>query len=341
MKRIAAIALVLMCFGIGLSSLYAQSPGTYDLGGQKPVKIVFATPNGPNNIESVYSVKWMDLVKKLSNGLISFDYTNGGALGSYAELLEGIEFGVYNMSITDISYIQTYVPESVILTLPCLFDNYAHATKVFTGDVGKWYADLVASKTNIKILNYYFCGFRYVASKRPIKSLADCKNMLIRSPQIKVYTDLLGLMGFSYVTMAWSEAYTAMSTGVIEAVEVPLQNIYEAGFYDLGKNIAGTRHLLSVNNVIANEAFWNSLPAVYRQIMTDSINTITAEEYKAVEAKEADYLAKLKDKGCVYNDFDAAARKELTQKFIPYWSKQVAGFSAQNAAYLDKIIALK
>jgi len=341
MKRALSIMLVLLSLGVGLASVYGQSAGTYNLSGQKPITIVFATPNGPNNIESVYSIKWMELVKKFSNGLINFDYTNGGALGSYAELLEGIEFGVYNMSITDISYIQTYVPESVILTLPFIFDNYAHATKVFKGDIGKWYADLVASKTNIKILNYYFCGFRYVCSKKPIKSLADCKNVLIRSPQIKVYTDLLGLMGFSYVTMAWSEAYTAMSTGVIEAVEVPLQNIYEAGFYDLGKNIAGTRHLLSVNNVIANETFWNGLPAVYRQIMTDAINQITDEEYLAVEAKENDYLAKLKEKGCVYTDFDAAARKDLTQKFMSYWEKQTSGLSKESATYLSKILALK
>ncbi len=335
--RVFFVSLFLLAF---IAGAFGAS-GSYDLTGRKPITIVFATPNGPNNIESVYAQKWIELVGKLSNGLIRFDYTNGGALGSYAELLEGLEYGVYHMTITDVSYIQSYVPESVILSLPALFDDYNHAEKVFSGEVGKWYADLVAKKTNIQLLNYFFCGFRYVCSKKPIKTLADCKGILIRSPQIKVYTDLLGLMGFSYVTMAWSEAYTAMSTGVIEAVEVPLQNIYEAGFYDLGKNVTGTRHLLSVNNIVANKNFWAGVPAVYRQIMTDAIAQVTAEEHEAVAAKEADYLSKLKEKGVVYHEFPAESRKEMTQKFTAYWNAQVAGLGSVGTTYLNKIIALK
>jgi TRAP-type transport system periplasmic protein len=340
MKRTATVifaSLFLLAFAAGAFG----APGSYDLAGRKPITIIFATPNGPNNIESVYAQKWIELVGKLSNGLIRFDYTNGGALGSYAELLEGVQYGVYHMTITDVSYIQSYVPESVILSLPALFDDYDHAEKVFSGEVGKWYADLVASKTNLQLLNYYFCGFRYVLSKKPIQTLADCKGVLIRSPQIKVYTDLLGLMGFSYVTMAWSEAYTAMSTGVINAVEVPLQNLYEAGFYDLGKNITGTRHLLSVNNIVANKNFWAGVPAVYRQIMADALKQTTDEEHQAVAAKEADYLAKLKDKGCTYYEFPAASRKELTQRFSTYWNAQVAGLGPVGTTYLNKIIALK
>lgn len=313
----------------------------YDLSGQEAINIVFATPNGANNIETIYSEKWMELVEERSEGLITFDYTNGGALGSYAELLEGIEYGVYDMSITDPSYIQTYVPESVVLTLPVMFDGYDHAEKVFSGEVGDWYENLVAEKTNIKVLNYYFCGFRYVCSKEQLLSLSDCKGVLIRSPQIQVYNDLLGLMGFSYVTMAWTEAYTSMSTGVIDAVEVPLQNIYESGFYDLGKYILATRHLLSVNSVIASETFWDSLPSVYQDIMTDALDEITAEEHIAVAANEDDYITKLEAEGCVFSEFDEAGKAELAATFSDYWHTQVDGLGEDAVNALNTIIELK
>jgi TRAP-type C4-dicarboxylate transport system substrate-binding protein len=46
---------------------------------------VFAIPNGATNIETVYAEKWMDLVGERSEGKITFDYTNAGALGSYAD----------------------------------------------------------------------------------------------------------------------------------------------------------------------------------------------------------------------------------------------------------------
>jgi len=315
--------------------------GAYDLSGQKAMKIVFAIPNGATNIETIYSENWMALVKERSNGLISFEYTNAGALGSYAELLEGIENGVYDMSITDPSYIQTYVPESVVLTLPLIFSDYDHAEAVFSGEIGTWYADLVAEQTNINVLNYYFCGFRYICSEAPINSMSDCKGVLIRSPQIQVYNDLLGLMGFSYVNMAWSEAYTAMSTGVINAVEVPLQNIYEAGFYDLATNICKTRHLLSVNCVIANEDFMNGLPAVYQDIMTDALAEVTADEHVAIAEKEAGYMTKLEEKGCTFTEFDDASKAALTETFTEYWYGKAESIGDEAIAKIDEIVALK
>ena len=344
MKKIGLMVLVLLCvgglavFANGGQEESAAAPAGEEL---EPITIVFATPNGANNIESIYSQKWMELVKERSEGKIDFQYTNGGALGSYAELLEGIEYGVYDMSITDVSYIQNYVPESVVLTLPFIFDNYDHAAEVFTGEIGEWYSDLVAANTNIKVLNYYFCGFRYICSKKPIKSLDDCKNELIRSPQIQVYNDLLGLMGFSYVTMAWSEAYTAMSTGVINAVEVPLQNIYEAGFYELGNNITGTRHLLSVNNVVANEDFWDSLPSAYKEIMTTALDEITADEYVAVANNETDYINKLKAEGCSFFEFDSAAKKQLNDTFSNYWYEKVYTMGDEVTSVLEKIVEMK
>ena len=313
----------------------------YDLSGQEATTLVFAIPNGATNIETIYSEKWMELVEERSEGLISFDYTNAGALGSYAELLEGIELGVYDMSITDPSYIQEYVPESVVLTLPLLFDGYDHAESVFTGEVGDWYKGLVSEQTNIKVLNYYFCGFRYVCSEEPIYSLSDCDGMLIRSPQIQVYNDLLGLMGFSYVNMAWTEAYTAMSTGVINAVEVPLQNIYEAGFYDLGKYICKTRHLLSVNSVIASETFWDGLPEVYQNIMQDALDEITAEEYTAIAEKEDGYITELEGEGCTFTEFDEAGKEELNATFSDYWHTQVDSLGEDAVNALNTILDLK
>ncbi|MFB0919415.1 MAG: TRAP transporter substrate-binding protein [Oscillospiraceae bacterium] len=305
-----------------------------------PIKIVFAIPNGATNIETKYAEKWMDLVKERSNGAITFDYTNSGALGSYAELLEGVQNQVYDMTMTDPSYVQTYVPESVLMSLPMEFDSYDKADQVYDGDVGKWYTDLVASKTNLKIMNYFYCGFRYICSEKPITSLADCKDVLIRSPQIDVYTDLLSLMGFKYVTMSWSEAYTSMQTGVINAVEVPLQNIYEAGFFDLAKNICTSRHLLSVNCIVAGQEFWNKLPAADQDILTQALQEVTEDERTQCATNEQDYVTKLKDKGCTFTDFDAASKEQLATDFQKYWHTKVDSLGSDAQAQLEKIIKI-
>lgn len=351
MKKTVSLVLILavmlgLLAGCGGGSAQQSSSGPSEAAGGEsgglsalsPITILFAIPNGTNNIETIYAEKWMDLVKERSEGKISFDYSNGGALGSYAELLEGVENSVYDMTITEPSYIQNYVPESVLLSLPMEFSSYDEATAVFDGEVGRWYKDLVSEQTNIQILNDFYCGFRYICSEKEIKTLDDCKGVLIRSPEIDVYTDLLGLMGFSYVTMSFSEAYTAMQTGVIEAVEVPLQNIYEAGFCDLGKYITGTRHLLSVNCVVANENFWNGLPAEYREIMETALREVTLEEREQCAANEADYITKLEEAGCTVNEFDDASVAKLSEIFQAYWLEQIEPLGGEAVAQLNKII---
>lgn len=313
--------------------------GSKDFESLDPITIVFATPNGATNIESIYAEKWIDAVKELSNGQIDFDYTNSGALGSYAELLEGVNYGVYDMTITDPSYIEEYVPESALMTLPMMFSSYEDATKVWDGDVGYWYTNLVSEETDLLLLNSFFCGFRYICSKNPITSLADCKKVLIRSPQIDTYTDLLGLMDFAYLTMAWSEAYTSMSTGVIDAVEVPLQNIYESGFYDLGKYVNNSRHLMSVNCIVANNQFWNNLPDAYKDIMTTSLKEITEEERIQCEINEDDYVTKLEAEGMEFTDFDDASKTEIRDRFTAYWKTKIDPIGGAAPAMLEKVIA--
>jgi len=312
----------------------------YDVSAADPIEIVFACPNGATNIETIYSEKWMEAVTERSEGKITFDYTNGGALGGYAELLDGVNMGVYDMTITDLTYFEKYVPETVALSLPCLVTSYEQAKAVFNGEIGDWMWNLVSEKSNMKVLNTYFCGFRYICSKAELTNLADCSGVLIRSPQIDLYTDLLGIMGFSYVTMAWSDAFTSMQTGVIDAVEVPLQNIYEFGFYDLGKNILCSRHLLSLNHVVANEDFWASLPEVYQAIMLDAFNEATAEEQAQCETNENDYMGKLEAEGVVFHEFTAEGKQELIDAFKPYWTEAVKDFDADTQNIIDQVIAL-
>ena len=98
----------------------AASDGTYQVDGCDPVKVVLPTAVSGNALESKYLEQWMADVTERSNGQITFDYTNGGALGSFDELLEGTDSGVYDMSLITLSYYETYVPEAEILSFPFL-----------------------------------------------------------------------------------------------------------------------------------------------------------------------------------------------------------------------------
>lgn len=305
-----------------------------------PIKIVFATPNADANIESEYAQKWIAAVEEASNGQITFDYTNSGALGSYDELLEGTINGTYDMTITEPSYIAPYVPESALLSLPMLYSSYEEANWILDGEVGQWYNDLCREQ-GMEILNYFYCGFRYIISQNEITSLEDCNGVIIRSPSIQTYLDTLQMLGFKCETMAFSEAYTAMETGVISAVECPLQNLYTSGYQNLCPYLLGSRHLLSANCIVANEEFWASLPEAYRDILASAIVDITAEERVECEAREQQFLKDFEAAGTSFNEFDEESSAKIVEMFTGYWTSALEETAPNAIDMLNAIVAHK
>ena len=302
-----------------------------------PITIVFATPNANVNIESEYAQKWMAAVTEKSGGKITFDYTDSGALGNYEELLEGTINGIYDLTITEPSYLETYVPEANLLSLPMLYSSYEEADWILDGEVGQWFDDLCRN-AGVEVLNYFYCGFRYIISESEITSLDTAKNVIIRSPNIQTYLDTLQMLGFKCETMAFSEAYTAMETGVISAVECPLQNLYTTGYYQLCPYLLGSRHMLSANSIVANEAFWAALAPEYKEIMTTALDEITAEERIECAAREDQFLADFAEKGTTFNEFDADSKAKINEMFSSYWTEKVSTLGDEAVSMLNLII---
>lgn len=317
-----------------------EAPAEGGLDALDPVTIVFATPNANANIESEYAQKWIAAVEEQSGGKITFDYTDSGALGNYEELLEGTVNGIYDLTITEPSYIETYVPEASLLSLPMLYSSYEEADWILDGEVGQWFNEK-CSNAGIEVLNYFYCGFRYIISEDEITSLDTAKNVIIRSPNIQTYLDTLQMLGFKCETMAFSEAYTAMETGVISAVECPLQNLYSTGYYQLCPYLLGSRHMFSANSIVANEAFWANLAPEYKEIMLSALADITVEERTECAAREDQFLADFAEKGTTFNEFDDESKAAIVEMFSEYWTEKVATLGDEAVSMLNLIIEHK
>ncbi len=306
-----------------------------------PIVIEFPIPNADANIETEYTQKWIDAVEEASGGKITFNFTPGGALGNYDELIEATINGVYDMTIAEPSNLVSYVPESAVLNLPMLLSSYDECTWVFDGEVGEWWKGLVEENVGLVPMNFYYCGFRYIISQGEIKSLDDIKGMIIRSPGAQNYLDTLGMLGFKCETMAFSEAYTAMETGVINAVECPLQNLWTQGYYNLCQYLLGSRHIFSENCIFANKEFIDSLAPEYLEILTSTLAEITAAERTECDAREQQYMKDFADKGTTFNEFDADSQAKVVEMFSEYWQTAVADLGDDAKANLDLIIAHK
>ena len=338
-KRLLALVLTVALFTAITGTVSAES--TYDLTGCEPLKILFPCPNGATALDTVYTEKWMALVTERTNGLITFDYTNSGALGSPAELMDGVDMSAYDMSVIDLANFDTYVPQVDVLCLPYIIKDYNHAMKVYSGEPFEWISGLVSENMNVVMLNTFLMGFRDVLSKDPLKTLDDCQNYLIRSPAVELYLEALGRLGFSCTTISYAEMYSALSAGIIDAVETTLNVLYESGYYDLGKYILQTRHFFACSQIIANSDFWAGLPDVYKQIMTDTLDEVVAEEWAYSVEMEDYYKALFEEQGVTISEFSDEDHARILAIFEDYWKEKAAAMGEGASEMLETLIALQ
>ena len=61
--------------------------------------------------------------------------------------------------------------------------------------------------------------------------------------------------------MAFTEVYTALSSGAVDGQDNPLPTVVDAKFYEVTKQIALTSHLVDLNYIAFSKKTWDSLSA--------------------------------------------------------------------------------
>lgn len=315
--------------------------GAYDLTGCDAIQIVLPLPNGVTAVDTVYTEKWMALVTERSEGLITFDYSNSGALGSALELMEGVDMGAYDMSVIDLANFNAYVPQVDALCLPYIIKNWDHADKVYMGEPSQSLNDLISSQMDITLLGSIGMGFRSVISKDPLTSIADCKDYLIRTPDLALYHDALGTLGFSCTSLAFGETYSGIEAGIINGMETTLNVLYDNGYYEVAKNILQTRHFFACSYACVNTTFWNSLPEVYRQIIADSFKEIEADAWAFARTTEEEMVPKFEEKGVTVYEFSAEDQDKIVELFSGYWYEKAGAMGEGASELIDEVVALQ
>jgi len=125
-------------------------------------------------------------------------------------------------------------------------------------------------------LAFWNNGFRVMSANRPIHVPADMKGLKMRINSSKVNAAIMKSVNAVPQTMAFSEVYQALQTGVIDGTEGPLSNLYTQKQYEVQKQVTLTYHTISNYVVVVNKAFWDKLPADIRTTLEGCIKDATA-----------------------------------------------------------------
>ncbi|RMH47458.1 MAG: TRAP transporter substrate-binding protein [Alphaproteobacteria bacterium] len=252
------------------------------------------------------AVRFGEELAALTGGRITVEVYPNESLGKEMDLINGMQLGTVDMTITGES-LQNWAPMAALLAVPYAYKNLEEMDAVASGEIGDRIEQQIIEKARIRPIAYFARGPRNLTSNRPITSPGDLAGLKLRVPNVPLFVDVWRALGAQPVPMAFSEVFTALQNGTIDAQENPLALIYSANFNEVQKYVNLTEHVRSWIYLTISELTWSKLSDADREAVTEAARRAQAYERELFLADEERLAAILQEKGMTFVEVDKAA----------------------------------
>lgn len=278
-----------------------------------------------------------EAMKKRSNGKVDITVFPADQMGRQKDVGEMIRQGANVIQMTDALFLGEWVPDAAILQAPYLLDKPEDFRKILGSD---WLEDLnrqlAAKGIHVLSWNNYF-GTRQILSRKPVRSLADLAGANFRCAAAPMYVQTVAALGAKPVTTGFAEVYTGLAQGALDMLEAPLPTMWASKFYEQGKFVTLTGHMIAWNPVITSEAYFKSLPADIQKMMAEESAKAADLMTRLKLEEEADMVVKYEAQGVtVIKDVDRKAFREATAAVYDKYQGWTPGLRARVQALLAK-----
>ncbi|MFY0692387.1 MAG: TRAP transporter substrate-binding protein DctP [Paracoccaceae bacterium] len=178
--------------------------------------------------------------------------------------LEAISRGNLTMSIASAQEMAQFFPEFSIFATGYVHQDAAHQVRVFNDPVMDQFKQLAEDELGVKLLSVMYLGRRHVNLRQTREELevmtpADLEGVNLRMPGTDSWQFLGAALGASPTPLAFTEVYTALSTGAIDGQDNPLPTVVDRKFYEVTNQIALTSHLVDLNYIAFSKEVWDGL----------------------------------------------------------------------------------
>ena len=263
--------------------------------------------------------KFAELVNKNTGGAVQIQIFPNSLLGGQRELLEGLQLGSVDITLTTAAVLSSFLPKTQVIELPFMFRDREHVYKVVDGPLAKEIYD-GDEKKKMKVIDTWENGFRNITNNvRPIEKPEDMKGVKIRVMENKMYIEMFKALGANPTPMARGELFTGLQTKVVDGQENPLGQIYTSRFYEVQKYATLSGHTYSPEVVVFSLATWKKIPAKYQEEILKASSEAKKFNRDLSAKMDKEYVGKLKEKGMTVTALTAQQIVPFQEKMMPVW----------------------
>lgn len=249
------------------------------------------------------------LLEARSGGRIMLQTYPSEQLAKEIEAIRMIQAEVIDMTTTS-ALLSNWTEIMTFCEMPFLMDSMEEVDAMLNGPVGARIRAEMVTKTGLRPVGYFQAGARHLTSNRPIRHPDDLQGLVIRIPSIPAFVTAWDALGAKTTPIAFSEVFTSLQQGVINAQENPLPLTKMAAMYEVQDYVNLTSHVFGWTYPVIGEKQFQRMPADLQQIFLDCAQEMQAFERALFTENDAKTRAELEAKGMEFVEVDRAAFKQ-------------------------------
>lgn len=274
-------------------------------------------PWPPENVHTQNAQIFADEIKKATKGEVEIKLHPGGALGYKGpEMLSVIRDGlapIGQMLTSQLVGEEKFFGIEAIAYLAPSIDALAMLQKFSRPEY-----DRLLKKHNQKLLYHAPWPGQQVFTKKEVKTLADLKNLKIRTVD-KNSSDFFDNLGATAVQMPWGEVIPALASGAIDGVSTSSASAVDGKFWEfIGFGCKFNWHNAG-DIVTVNMVAWNKLNPELREIIDAKAKELEPLFWKRVKESDLKSEATLIAKGMKVTSPSPELKADLLKKAQPVW----------------------
>lgn len=303
-KLFAALLLVAMLASLTACGGKKETPAAS--GGETPatsdevfeLKFAGSMPTDSPSSQGMERIK--QYCEEKSGGRLKITTYPANQLGDSTLVIEDIMAG--NVDMGCFFNGTSYDPRIAINSLPYLATSVEEAKKIYSP--GSHFFEAysgILSELGVKLLGVHgdgFVGLLYTKYPTNYNDPNAHKDLMMRMAANDAYRIALSTMNYNSTTIAFSDLYTSLQTGVCDGAIGLTPVSAQSSFGDLVKYWVPQKIFIDPLDYTISQKTWDKLPADLQQIIQDAVTEETNRQFENMEALDQEYLDKMCAQGC-------------------------------------------
>jgi len=289
---------------------------------EKPLVMKFTWPGTLEDSRGQAFKMMADAMYERSGGAIVCELYPGNELGNQNDTIEMIANGANMIQTISADFTADYGCSDMLLcNMFFTFDSLEKTLEFSDSDIFQEMCDKV-SDGGLKVLNLAWIEPpRMLMTTKPVQTFEDLKGMKIRVPGF-VYTDFWEGCGAAAVSVGLTDAYSALSTGILDGTETYYESLYNYSTYEVAPYVYETAHTTAPGVILMSQAIWDSLGEKLQTIIDEEAYNAGKWFSDQQTGLQAEYRQKLADNGVTFYE----VKPEDLAKLKAVSAEQVAGY---------------